>query len=175
MKLLISLFLLFITVRSHFSQLLVSGSYLQEKDYLPVYISYYPEPQPDSIKMFFKNALLQRKIEVITKEKMQELVKQESERIFSFIRSNGNRSESILEQVEQLQEPVCNSVQINLQFNSGNKIDSIKWKTSILPINPQKKINREWSFVNIDSLKNLPFKKMIDAVVDSIIDSNKLK
>ncbi len=142
---------------------------------MPVCINYYPEEQPDSIKMYFTNAFQQRKIEVITKEKMQLLFRKESERIFSVIRSNRSGSESILEQAERLQQAVCNSVAISLRSNSMNNIDSIKWKNSVLPINPQNKVSNEWSFVNIDSLKKLPFKKMIDAVVDSIIDSNKLK
>jgi hypothetical protein len=125
MKLFISLLFLF-TTGNEFSQFYPFNPCLQNKIYLPIYINYYPEGQPDSIKIYFTNAFQKRKIEIITKEKMQSLLKKESERIFSVIRSNDSRSESILEQVERLQQPVCNSVLINLQFNTMNNIDSIK-------------------------------------------------
>lgn len=170
------IFLFFLlTSGNQFSQFKFFNSFPYKKNYLPVYISYYPQDQPDSIKMYFKNAFQQKKIKVINKEEMQLLLKQESGRIFSIIKSDGNRSQSVLQQVEQLQEPVCSSLQINLQFNSEQMIDSLKWKTYTQPINPKNKIADDWLTVNIDDLKDMTFSKAIDAVVDSIIVSNKLQ
>ena len=150
---------------------------LQEKKYLPVFISMYDTTFYNTeLLLNLKAAFGIRKIKTISKKDAEMYIYNEAYSVMeSYYKSGGDLGDINKRRSYEAanMRTIANSLLISIRISADWIVnDTVKWDSHTIPINFQNPPKTHWHYILLDSTNSKTLQQLSQSIVDSILASN---